>query len=507
MGEISDSEACCRKAVEVRFFSSAPIFARPLHHCRGLPALTRCFGVEPGLGTIDRMSFLAWMALTGVLLLLIALSSAYLRSMPITTSAIYLAVGVLIGPLGLGLVEINFVEWRVWFEHLTEIAVIVSLFVGGLKLRLPLRDAAWSAAYRLAGPVMIASICGVAVFSHFLLGFAWPVSFLLGALLAPTDPVLASTVSVNDAADKDRMRYGLSGEAGFNDGAAFPFVVFALTWLEFDRIGGWVGGWALHRLIWAVPVGLLIGYLLGRGVGRLAIWLRSRHKDSAAPNDFLCLALIALAYVGAETAWAWGFLAAFAAGIGFRHAEVMTSREDPVGKRPQNAVKKSVETGSAEEVPAEKFVEADIDEENLQHPTTAGGLVVSEIISFGDTAERLLEVLMVILVGVCLAIYWDWRAVPLGLALFFLIRPLAVLVFLQRTPTGPYQRAMMAWFGIRGIGSLYYVSYSLNHGLNDDIAEVVGIVLSVVAISILLHGISSQPLLDLYEKAVLDRKK
>ncbi len=444
------------------------------------------------------------MALIGVLLLLIALSSAYLRSLPITTSAIYLGIGVVIGPLVLGLIEINFVEWRVWFEHVTELAVIVSLFVGGLKLRLPLHDPAWSAAYRLAGPVMIASICGVAMFSHYVLGFTWPVSFLLGALLAPTDPVLASTVSVNDAADKDRMRYGLSGEAGFNDGAAFPFVVFGLAWIEYDRLGDWVGGWALHRLVWAVPAGLLIGYLLGKGIGRVAIWLRSRHQDSAAPNDFLALALIALSYVGAESVGAWGFLAAFAAGLGFRHVEVGTSRENPIDATSVSP-KERQETTSGEP-PAEHVVTGNFDEKDLSHPTTAGGLVVSEIISFGDTAERLLEVLLVILVGICMAIYWDWRAVPLALALFFVIRPLAVLFFLQKTPTVARQRLMMAWFGIRGIGSIYYLSYSLTHGLSENIDEVVGLTLSVVVISIFLHGISSKPLLDLYEKAVAGRK-
>ncbi len=442
------------------------------------------------------------MALVGALLLLIALSSAYLRNLPISTSAIYLGVGLVVGPIGLGIVEINFVEWRVWFEHLTEIAVIVSLFVGGLKLRLPLRDHAWSAAYRLAGPVMIASICGVAAFTHFVFGFSWPVSFLIGALLAPTDPVLASAVSVNDAADKDRMRYGLSGEAGFNDGAAFPFVVFALMWLEYDRLGDWIGGWALHRLVWAVPAGLLIGYLLGKGIGRVAIWLRSRHQDSGAPNDFLALALIALSYAGAEAAGAWGFLAAFAAGLGFRHAEVVTSRENRF-----EDVDRETQTETTEEQPAEKLVEAVSDDKDLANIRKASGMVVSEIISFGDTIERLLEVLMVILVGVCLAMYWDRRAIPLALALFFIIRPAAVFLFLQRTPTGRFQRAMMAWFGIRGIGSLYYLSYSLTHGLNDNIAEIVGITLSVVAISILLHGVSSQPLLDLYERKVLARNK
>jgi len=104
------------------------------------------------------MSFLHWMGLVGALLLLMALSSAYLRRLPITTSTIYLAIGLLISPFGLDLTDVNFVEWRVWFEHLTEIALIVSLFIGGLKLRLPLKNPAWTAAYRLAAPVMFACI-------------------------------------------------------------------------------------------------------------------------------------------------------------------------------------------------------------------------------------------------------------------------------------------------------------------------------------------------------------
>jgi NhaP-type Na+/H+ or K+/H+ antiporter len=477
------------------------------------------------------MSFLAWMGLVGALLLLMALSSAYLRRLPITTSAIYLALGVLISPVALNLIDVNFVEWRVFFEHLTEIAVIVSLFIGGLKLRLPLKNPAWIAAYRLAAPVMLACIGGVAAFAHFAFGFDWAAAFLLGAVLAPTDPVLASTVSVDDASDQDRMRYGLSGEAGFNDGAAFPFVVFALMWAEYGELGAWVGGWALHRLVWAIPAGLLLGYFLGKGIGRLAIWLRSRHQETDAPNDFLALALIALAYTGAETIYAWGFLAAFAAGIGFRRAEIKIVKENPAPEHEaenessrSNESSKSNDSFAADKInktdrseeaaehdsiahpPAEELVGKKLDEEELKHPTKAAGMVISEIISFGDTIERLLEVMLVVLVGICLAIYWDWRAVPLAAALFFVIRPLAALLFLVKTPTGRVQRLMMGWFGIRGIGSLYYLSYALNHGLNDKIADTVGITLSVVALSILIHGISSQPILDFYERTIASDK-
>ncbi len=132
--------------------------------------------------------------------------------------------------------------------------------------------------------------------------------------------------------------------------------------------------------------------------------------------------------------------------------------------------------------------------------------MVSEIISFGATAERILEVLLVILVGICLAVYWDWRAFPPALALFFVIRPLAAIVFLQKTPTGRYQRLLMGWFGIRGIGSLYYLSYALNHGLSKNAPDAVGITITVVALSIIVHGISAQPLLDFYERKIADSK-
>ena len=450
------------------------------------------------------MSFLGWMGLAGALLLVVALSSAYIRRLPLTTSTIYLIVGVLVSPLAFDLVTVDIVEGRVWFEHLTEIAVITSLFIGGLKLRMPFRHRGWSAAFRLAGPVMLASIAAVGVFSHYFLGLPWPFAFLLGALLAPTDPVLASTVSVSDAADRDRVRYGLSGEAGFNDGAAFPFVVFALLWIEYGSLGDWVGGWALHRLVWAVPAGLLLGFLLGKAVGITAIWLRSMHRDMSSPNDFLALALIVLSYSGAEAIGAWGFLAAFAAGIGFRRAEVRTIEESPRGSR-KSGYEHQDDHEDEEGVPhppAEILAKADHGEEALKDPVIAGGVVLSEIISFGYTVERLLEALTIVLVGVCLAIYWDWRAVPLALALFFVIRPAAAMLFLIGTPTQRIQRGMMAWFGIRGIGSLYYLSYAMTHGLEEGRNEMAALTVTVVAASILIHGISSQPILNWYEARI-----
>lgn len=441
------------------------------------------------------MSFLTWIAITGCLLLIMAFSAAYLRRLPVTSAVIYLAIGLLVSPAGWNLIRIDFISEKVVLEHLTEIAVIISLFVGGLKLRLPLSDPAWRAAFRLAGPVMLASIAGVATFVHYVFGLGWPTSLLLGAVLAPTDPVLAGMVSVNSAKDKDRMRYGLSGEAGFNDGAAFPFVVFALLWIEHDQVSSWVGTWALHRLLWAVPAGLLIGYLFGRSVGLLAISFRRRNPSSGAPGDFLALALIAISYSCAEAAGAWGFLAAFAAGLGLRSSELRTVKEHP---EPGHEASVEMEHDHKHPPAEEMTARADSGAETL-HPTRAAGRIVAEMTSFGDTAERLLETMMVVVLGICLPLYWDWRGSLVAIALFLIIRPLASLVFLIKTPTSFSQRLLIGWFGIRGVGSLYYLAYALNHGASDSPEALVSITLSVVALSVTIHGITT-PALELYHR-------
>lgn len=436
------------------------------------------------------MSFLGWMTLAGVLLLLMALSSAHLRRLPVSTSAIYLAIGVALGPLGFGFLAIDIPAAVGWLERVSEIAVIVSLFIGGLHLRLPIRDPAWRAAYILAGPVMVLSIIGVALFAHHVLGVVPALALLVGAVLAPTDPVLATAISVNDAKDEDRMRYGISAEAGLNDGLAFPFVVFALLWAEHDGFGAWTGGWALHRLVWAVPAGLLLGYVLGRGVGRLAIYIRSRNRDTTAPSDFLALALIALAYVAAEAIGAWGFLSVFTAGVGLRGAEIRAVHDRP---HPDQG-------GKVPHPPAEDLVSSNVEKEEMEEPAVAAGVLVAEVMSFGDTAERLLEVILVVIVGVAIAQYWSIAAIPLALALFFIIRPLATLLCLIGSPTTITQRILMGWFGIRGIGSLYYLSYALSHGPKELVEGAIPLTVTVIAASVLMHGLSSQPILARYER-------
>lgn len=440
------------------------------------------------------MSFIGWMAIAGALLLAMSLSSVWIRRLPVSSAAIYLAVGCALGPWGFDLLRIDLRESAEWVERFTEIAVILALFIGGLRLRLPLRHPAWRAAYSLASVVMLGSIAGVALCAWLFLSMDFALAVLLSAILAPTDPVLASSVTVGHSQDKDRLRYALSGEAGLNDGAAFPFVVLGLLLLSPSVTTSDLALWAGHRLIWAVPVALLLGYALGRFVGRVAIAIRTRSRDTAAPTDFLALALIALAYAAAQGIGAWGFLSVFAAGIGLRHAEISTVRSDP---HPDVNV---ADAGS--HPPAETMVSPNVvTEQEMEEPAVAAGVLVAEVFSFGDTLERILEVLLVGMVGISLASHWDPRALLLAAALFVLIRPAATVLLLIGSPTTFIQRVLIGWFGIRGIGSIYYLAYAIVHGAQGTASsELADLTLSVVAISILAHGLTAQPLMSWYDK-------
>lgn len=379
-------------------------------------------------------------------------------------------------------------------EHLTEVAVLFSMFFSGLKLRLPLRNRSWLSAFYLAGPVMLLCIGGVTLVLHYGLSLGWGVSVLIGAILAPTDPVLATLVQVVDAQDDDPVRFSLSGEAGLNDGVAFPFVILGL-FLQQDTGQAWFSSWLPKDMLWAVTAGLLLGYWMGRGLGKLTLFLRLRNDDSTvSPNDYLALALIALAYVSAETIQAYGFLAVFAAGLGLRQAEVQTSNspEDPAA---EHLVQPVV---GHQHVAPEQAVRGDV--EGLDDSQVAAGIMLGDMLAFGSLIERAMEVFLVTMLGVVLIEHWDWRALPVAGALFLLMRPLSVFLFPVRGMLNVRQRGLLGWFGIRGIGSFYYLFYALNHGLLPALAaQSISLVLSVVALSILLHGLSVQPLLAKYE--------
>lgn len=440
------------------------------------------------------MNFDAWVGAVGLLLLTIALSSAWIRRMPISAAALYLGIGCLIGPWGLDLIRLRIGSDTPGFERLTEMAVVLSLFVGGLRLRLTPEHSKWRPAYLLASVTMMLTIAGIAVVGWRVLGLPPATALLLGAILAPTDPVLAGAVTVGHSQDHDRLRFALSGEAGLNDGLAFPFVYLALTLATAPPTVARIGSWVLFHVIWAIPAGLIIGYALGRLVGIAAIAIRARHRDTAAPTDFLALALIALSYAVAQLVHALGFLAVFAAGIGLRGSERRTVEESPHpsmrGAPPED------------HPPAEALVaRGAVEEHELAQPAVAAGILVAEVFTFGDILERLLEVLLVVLVGVSLATYLTWDGVVLGLLVLLVIRPVSVFLSTIGSPVSRLQRTLLSWFGIRGIGSLYYLAYVAARLPGELRGSRMGsLVLSTVAVSVVVHGLTAQSLMTWYEK-------
>lgn len=423
-----------------------------------------------------------WFLIAGGLFLLMALSGSLLRRLPLTTAILYLAVGLGLGPAGIGLIRVDPLRHAELLERLTEVAVLISLFTAGLKLRIPLSDDRWRLPLRLAFLSMALTVGLTAAVGVLALGLPLGAAVLLGAILAPTDPVLASDVQVAHPFDRDRVRFSLTGEAGLNDGTAFPFVLLGLGLLGQHELGALGWRWLVVDVLWAVSAGLGSGLALGTLIGRLALVLRRQRREAVGLDDFLGLGLIALSYGVALMLSAYGFLAVFAAGLALRRIErrsrgVLAS--EPASSGPVE--------GAA--MPCD--------------PEQAPAYMAQTLLGFNEHLERVAELGMVVLLGGMLSAgHLTWEALWLAPTLFVVIRPLSVALGLVSASATPHERRLVAWFGIRGIGSLYYLLYALQHGLSGALADqLTGLTLTLVAASIVVHGVSMTPLMRLHARA------
>jgi NhaP-type Na+/H+ or K+/H+ antiporter len=443
-----------------------------------------------------------WFLVAGGLLVLMALAGTVLKRLPLSSAVLYLLGGVAIGPYGLKLMNLGPIKDAHLLEVLSEVAVLISLFTTGLKLGPPLSDNRWRIPLRLAFGAMTVTVGLITLAGVFLLHLPLGAAVLLGAVLAPTDPVLASDVQVEHHEDRDRLRFGLSGEAGMNDGTAFPFVMLGLGLLGLHDIGDLGWKWFTVDVLWSVAAGVGSGFGMGWLVAQLVLYLRREHKEAVGLDEFLTLGLIALSYGFALLIHSYGFLAVFAAGLALRRIE---QRETDLAE----ADGKAETNGTAEAVtPAEPEVDlAEAQEEkNATDQAKAPAYMVRNMLSFNEQLERIGEVILVLLLGGMLPYAMlAYASIP-GAALwfvpilFFIVRPLSVQSSLIGTRTSRWQRGLMSWFGIRGIGSIYYLMYAINHGLPEPLArQLVGLTFATIAASIFVHGISVTPMMKMYQ--------
>lgn len=424
------------------------------------------------------MSNAAWFLLVGVLMMTRGLASSLLQRLPVTPAILYLGVGLVIGPSVLGWFQFDPVAEAPMLELLTEVAVLISLFSAGVKMPVPATWARWQPPVRLAWLAMAVTVGLIAAFAHLVLGLALGAAVLLGAVLAPTDPVLATDVQSRHPGDNDELRFTLTCEAGLNDGAAFPFVVLGLGLLGVEAFEGPLWRWLLVDVLWATVGGVAIGIGFGWLTARQVWRLRKAGGGPEVLDDLVGLGLIAVVYGASLLCHTWAFLAVFAAAVALRQQELKLARSAGIPARLLNAdVEKPVEPPPGAPTPPIVSVEALVFKEHL---------------------ERLSELLLVLLLGSMLTLAaWDWRSVGLALFLFLVARPVGTLVGLAGSTTPLRIRGIASWFGVRGIGSLYYLVFAIQHGLpGSQAGELVPLTLVTVALSILLHGTSVKPLME-----------
>lgn len=437
-----------------------------------------------------------WFLLVGGLLLFMGLTSSRLKFLPVTSAIIYLAAGMLVGPTVLNLFHFNPLKESTLLEVLTEAAVLISLFSAGVKMPAPINFKHWRTPVMLATVAMTASVAMVAAFSYYVFGLPLGAGILLGAIVAPTDPVLATDVQIRHPGDHDQLRFTLTCEAGMNDGSAFPFVMLGMGLLGLPEVGETGMRWVLLDVLWATAAGIALGVVSGVLLARLIWKIRGRQQDRELMDDFLGLGLIGVVYGLSVLINAWGFLAVFFAAVALHQTELKLASAVKLTQDPPphpylivDVVLPDPKKPSADEIHATVAAEMD-------SPIT----VSTASLVFKEHLERLAEVLLILLVGGMLFIdSWSWRATGFAFFLFLVVRPVSVLLGMLGSGASWRMRGMTGWFGVRGIGSLYYLMYAIQHGLPEPLAlQFIQLTLIVITLSIVVHGTSVKPFMNIF---------
>lgn len=336
----------------------------------------------------------------------------------------------------------------IFWEKASELAVIVALFGTGIRIDRVPDLARWHPTVRLLAFLMPLTIVAVALLGWLVAGMTFAGGLLLGAVLAPTDPVLAGDVQVGPPTEggEHPVRFTLTTEAGLNDGLAFPFVYLALIiaaqgWSPAE----WGVEWLVRDVLYRITVGALSGAAIGWLLGKVIFAFPRGNVLADTSSGLVALAGVLLGYGLTELIEGYGFIAAFVCGLMLRRSE----------------------------------------EEHSFH---------SKLHGFSEAIEHALTALLLILIGGVIPLLWSelgWGDVAIALAVIFLVRPILGWLSLSGTELRGRARLVVAVFGIRGIGSIYYLAFASSHGTLVNESALWAIVTFTILVSTIVHGLTA----------------
>jgi sodium/hydrogen antiporter len=386
----------------------------------------------------------------GISALLVAWLPRVLRYRVISFPMILVLLGMAIFALPTGFERLDPIRHGEIASRLTEFGVIVALTGAGLKIDRRVGFKRWRTTWMLLCVTMTLTIGAVAVLGWWALGFAPATAMLFGAALAPTDPVLASDVQVGapGSGETDEVRFALTSEAGLNDGLAFPFTNAAIAMTTVSGLG-WMGEWLLVDVFYKIAAGMVIGYLAGKGLAYLLFRVGDHHTKLAHSREGLvAVAVTLIAYTVTEFAHGYGFIAVFVAALAVR----------------------------------------DFERDHEYH---------KELNRFADQLERLASAVILLLFGGAvvngLLGSISWTMGLIAAAIIFVVRPLAGLAGIAALGMPKVEKRAIAFLGIRGIGSLYYLAFALHEAEFEGARELWAAVSIVVIASIVIHGFTAKP--------------
>lgn len=395
------------------------------------------------------------LALTGFGLLtaLVVWLPLVLRKLPLSLPIVCIALGaglfslpqVTLAPLPLLYPEIT--------ERFTEFVMIIALMGAGLKIDRAFRWRTWMVTWRLLAITMPLGILAIAALAAWAMSLPWAIALLLAASLAPTDPVLASDIQVGPpkTGNEDEVRFGLTSEAGLNDGFAFPFVHLALALATVAGTGqAWFGEWLSYRVLWEIATAIGAGWMIGRIFGWLTFHIGAESKFSQSGDGLIALAATCISYGLAEMLHCYGFLAVFVTALTFRSSHP---------------------------------------EHDFHH----------DMYDITEQIERLTMMVLLLLFGGALVSGLlssvSWTDIVVALLILLAIRPLTGMIGLAGVKVDCSEKLTLAFFGIRGVGSIYYLAYGLNHIHAASAGRLWGVVGLVILLSIVLHGLTVTPIM------------